>query len=92
MMSHVACCNTLVHHEGQHLWQPTTDELIARKHLEEAYQPSVEYIFNPVLHGHAALGVCMAQSVLLAWEDRLCRVCFVKHQNANTVICCCVIR
>ena len=57
IMSHVACCSTLVHHEGQHLWQPTTDEHIARNHLEEAYLPSVEYTFNPVLHGNAALGV-----------------------------------
>ena len=51
MMSHVACCSTLVYHEGQHLWQPTTDEHIARNPLEEAYLPSV------VLHGNAALGV-----------------------------------
>ena len=56
MMSHVACCSTLVHHESQQLWQPTADEHIARKHLKEAYIQSVEYISNPVLLGNAALG------------------------------------
>ena len=57
MMSHVACASTLVHHESQHLWQPTADEHVARNHLEEAYIQSVEYISNPVLLGNAALSV-----------------------------------
>lgn len=55
--SQVACCSTLVHHEGQHLWQLATDENIARNHLEEAYLSSVKHTVNPVLHGNAALGV-----------------------------------
>ena len=55
MMSHVACASTLVHHESQHLWQPTSDEHTARNHLEEAYIQSVEYMSNPVLLGNEAL-------------------------------------
>ena len=41
MVSHVACCSTRVHHEGQ----------------QEAYLQSVVYNSNPVLHGNVALSV-----------------------------------
>jgi len=63
-----------VRHESQHLWQPTADEHTARNHLIEAYIQFFKYIFNPVLHANAALGVvyglvlCMAKPMLLAWE------------------------
>ncbi len=46
MVSHVAGCSTLVHHEGQHLWQPTADEHIARNHLKEAYLQSVDIFMS----------------------------------------------
>jgi len=69
MVSRVACCSSLVHHEGQHLWQPTADEHIARNHLKEAYLQSVEDISNPTLHGNAALSVVYGSEHAVAWED-----------------------
>ena len=72
MMSHVAGCSTLVHHESR---QPTADEHVARNHLEEAYTQSYEYISDRVLHGNAALSdvyglvMCMAKAMLLAWGN-----------------------
>ena len=67
MVSHVAGCSTLVHHEGQHLWQLTADEHIARNHLKEAYLQPVD-IFSPALHGNAALGVVYGSKLAVAWE------------------------
>ena len=46
-----------MHHEGQHLWQPTADERIAKIYLKPAYLQSDEDIFYPALHGNAALSV-----------------------------------
>ena len=92
MVSHVACCSTLAHHEGQHLWQPTADEHMARNHLTEAYLQFVEDAFNDALHGNAALSVVYGSEHAVAWEDRWCRMCMVKCQNSNTAICCCAIR
>ena len=72
MMSHVACCSTLVHLEGQHLWQPPTDEPLCilrvgtsgsqqqMNILQETYLQYVEDIFNPALHGNAGLSVVYA--------------------------------
>ena len=69
MVSRVACCSSLVHHEGQHLWLPTADEHIASHHLKEADLQSVEDIFNPALHGNAALSVVYGSEHAVAWED-----------------------
>ncbi len=68
MVSHVAGCSTLVQHEGQHLWQPTADEHVARIHLQEAYLQSVD-IFSPALHGNAALGAVYGSKHAVVWED-----------------------
>jgi len=68
MVSHVAGCSTLVHHEGQHLWQPKADEHIARNHLKEPYLQSVD-ILRHALHGNAALGDVYGSKHALAWED-----------------------
>jgi len=65
----VASCSTLVHHEGQRLWQPTADEHIARNRLKEAYLQSVEDIFNPALHGNAAHSVVYSSEHVVAWQD-----------------------
>jgi len=69
MVSRVACCSSLVHHEGQHFWLPTADEHIARNHLKEADLQSVEDILNPALHGNAALSVVYGSEHAVAWED-----------------------
>jgi len=91
MVSHVACCSSLVHHEGQHLWLPTAHEHIARNHVKKADLQSVEDFFNPALHGNAALSVVYGSEHAVAWESCWCRMCTVKRQNSNTAMCCCAI-
>lgn len=92
MVSHVACCSSPVHHEGQHLWLPTAHEHIARNHVKKADLQSVEDFFNPALHGNAALSVVYGSRARSCLGGLMMYNVHCQASKPNTAICCCSIR